>query len=77
MDAGVLSKKLHAACVTTDAACRRLAESTGQDYRSPQSFIDLKQNLGAPLDVRLLVMAELNAALALLLPAALARTEHA
>lgn len=62
MHPGDLSKKMHAARQTIAAHAQQLADATGQTFEPPESFIDLKPNLGTPLDVQVLALAELTAA---------------
>jgi protein-disulfide isomerase-like protein with CxxC motif len=62
MHPAVLTKKLDSACRQIVEHAQQIAAATGQTFTPPESFLDLKQNQGAPLDVQLLVVAELTAA---------------
>lgn len=77
MHPGDLSKKMHAARVTIAGYAQHIADATGQEFTPPQTYADISPNLGTPLDVQVLALAELTAAALGLLAGVLEKDEPA
>lgn len=62
MHPGIRNKRLAAACDAIAENAQQIADRSGATFTPPDSYRDLRQNLAAPVETQLLVLAELVAA---------------